>query len=99
MVRKTTVAIRFTQEIADVRRTGFVNDLSRLILDRLKGKRPEALGNSFRMQWFRLPNQPLLFCVNVWGEHETAEVRSVVSEIAAECIQKSLPVTLDIIME
>lgn len=99
MAQKTTVAIRFTTEIADIRRTEFVNELSRLIVYRLKKSRSEEEGKSFMRQWFRLPNRPLVFCINIWGEHETVEVRRVLGELVPEITRRQLPVVVDIVNE
>ncbi|HVY61577.1 MAG TPA: hypothetical protein VHF22_07985 [Planctomycetota bacterium] len=100
MARKTTVAVRFTKDIAEVRRVGFVDELSKLIVFRLQERRPGSkLEQTFRQQWFRLGDDKLVYIVNIWGEHETIEVRDVVSKIATECDEKALPVVLDIIME
>jgi hypothetical protein len=100
MARKTTVAIRFTKEIAEIRRTGFVDELSKLIVFKLQASRPGSKEKqAFRQQWFRLKDENLVYCVNIWGEHETAEVRQVVSDVATECEEKALPVVLDIVLE
>jgi hypothetical protein len=97
MAQKTTVAVRFTQKILEGRRIGFVNELSRLIVFRLKEKRPPSPSEQFVRQWFRLPDDELVYCINVWGEHETHEVRKVISDLAGEIEQKQMPVVLDII--
>lgn len=99
MAKKTTVAVRFTKEIAEIRRTGFVNDLSRLIVEKLKENRPGTVDKSFVQQWFRLPDEKLVYIVNVWGEHETKEVREVVHAVAIQCDEQALPVVLDIVMQ
>lgn len=100
MAQKTTVAIRFTTELNDARKTGFVNELSKLIVYKLKQARPKPdEEKDFTQQWFRLPNEENIFCVAIWGKHETVEVRKVVSEIAEECARDHRPVVLDIIME
>ena len=97
MAQKTTVVIRFTQKILEQRRIGFVNELSRLIVFRLKQSRPPIGSEQFMRQWFRLPDDELVYCINVWGQHETAEVRKVIADLAGEIEQKQMPVVLDIV--
>jgi hypothetical protein len=99
MAMKSCVAIRFTTNVLEVRREGFVNETYRLILYHLKKNRSKEAGETFEMRWYRLPDEPLVYCVDVIGEHEPSEVRAVIAELALEAEKKELPVVLDMIRE
>jgi hypothetical protein len=101
MAEKTTVAVRFTKHLLDVRMEGFVNELGHLIVYRLKQKRTaKDAFKDFKIQWMRIPpEEECTYAIIIWGKHETLEVREVVCEIARECAAQQLSVTLDIVME
>jgi len=100
MAEKTTVAVRFTKPILDVRKEGFVNELGHLIVYHLKKNRPaKGAMKEFKIQWFRLPEEKHVYCVNIWGKHETVEVRQVVCDLAKQCAEQKISVVMDIVME
>lgn len=98
MAQKTTVAVRFTVDgLAEIRQTKFVNEVSRLIVHKMKRTRSPEDGAALMRQWMRLGDDPRVFMINIWGEHDASEVRQVIAELATELEQIKAPVALDIV--